>query len=221
MGELDYWIEMAGQDGFVNVSQDSSPYRFSGNESFCDIFGDLGSLPVRLDEPDQSNFQSNTIDEGDFYRATQKEISVPTTQPANPVPSEYIPGAPNARSDKTCEDEPTEQLASRLGRLRIAEDGHLRYYGATSNLHMIENGLVSCFQPTIRTVSTHGQEALKRAGLEWRGDEEYENHITKLFFAWHNTFQCLVHEPVYYDHRNRYKSDLRAAYYSPTLENAM
>jgi hypothetical protein len=118
-------------------------------------------------------------------------------------------------------DDPTEQLTSRLGRLQIAEDGRLRYYGATSNLHMIRNGLSSCVRPNIRSTFIHGESALARAGFHWESNPEYEEHLTNLFFAWHNSFLGAVDRDVYEQQREVYLSGQTTSYFSPTLENAM
>ncbi|OQV08552.1 Fungal Zn2-Cys6 binuclear cluster domain-containing protein [Cladophialophora immunda] len=132
----------------------------------------------------------------------------------------------NGSSDNTmyshhAENDPTEQLVSRFGRLRIAEDGFRRYYGATSNLHLTQSPLVYCFQPTIRMISSHGETELAHAGLQWKRDSAYEDHLTNLFFAWHNSFLNIVNETMYYHHRALYRSGVSTAYFSPTLENAV
>ncbi|KAH0841184.1 fungal specific transcription factor [Fonsecaea pedrosoi] len=125
------------------------------------------------------------------------------------------------RDSQRIENDATEQLISRFGRLRLAEDGLRRYYGATSNLHLTQNPLVYCFQPNIRTIASHGETDLARAGLQWKSDPTYEEHLTKLFFAWHNSLLNIVNETMYYHHRALYRAGVPTAYFSPTLENAV
>lgn len=115
----------------------------------------------------------------------------------------------------------TLQLASRLGQFQIAEDGQLRYYGATSNLHMIKHGLFSLFETSIRRVREHGDTALRQSGLEWAGDVAYEEHLTKLYFAWHNPLLSEVNQQVYLEGKNAHEAGHDTPYYSPTLANAM
>lgn len=115
----------------------------------------------------------------------------------------------------------TKQLTSRLGRLQIAEDGQARYYGATSNLHILHSGFNSLVQPNIRTVVTHGKSAIAQAGLQWQGDELYENHLINLFFSWHNALMYVVDRAVFFRERQRYKQGYNTDLYSPALENAV
>ncbi|EHY53079.1 hypothetical protein HRR83_006080 [Exophiala dermatitidis] len=115
----------------------------------------------------------------------------------------------------------TKQLTSRLGRLQIAEDGLPRYYGATSNLHILHSGPNSLVQPNIRHVLTHGDAAISQAGLVWQGDLAYENHLTNLFFSWHNTLMHVLDKSIFLRARRQFKQGQMTDLYSPALENAV
>lgn len=119
------------------------------------------------------------------------------------------------------EDEVTRQLSSRLGRLQIAEDGQLRYFGATSNLHILHNGPSSLSQPYIRTTESHGKNAIVQANLEWLEDRDYEELLVELFFAWHNPFMNVVDKRCYYQARQLYAAGNSTPFYSLCLYNAM
>jgi hypothetical protein len=218
---MDYWIEMTGRDGFVDIGTDLSP---CGETGFDQVF-DWGAIntatPLSVDEGGPSSFTFDSIGLSTNSKTGSTVHDASITRKKNPLEAQEKVAC--SEDDSVLpDDEPTEQLASRLGRLRIAEDGHLRYYGATSNLHMLRSSQFSCFQPTIRTILGHGEAALRRSGLYWDSDPEYEDHLTALFFAWHNTFLGIVNEEVYYSQRELYRSGATAtAYYSPTLENAM
>ncbi|KIW35020.1 uncharacterized protein PV07_01747 [Cladophialophora immunda] len=220
---VDYWIEIAGQEGFAEASDE------------LDLL-DLATIDTAHLSP-ISNADLPKDTRGGFRQDNPDYTTVSTAHDIDPLfshePDAFSvsndPDRPNARQTganeaDSCQvrvDEPTEQLASRLGCLRIAEDGHLRYYGATSNLHLIRNGFQHCFQPSIRTIRTHGQDALGRAGLHWPPDPRYEDHLTTLFFTWHNTFLGVVDEAAYYHHRQLYRAGNTTIYFSPTLENAI
>jgi hypothetical protein len=118
-------------------------------------------------------------------------------------------------------DNVTSQITSRLGRLQIAEDGQRRYYGATSNLHLLHSGPRSLIQPNIRNVMTHGDAAIAQAGLQWDGDAAYENHLISLFFSWHNALMYVVDKATFLRERQQFRSGHSTDYYSPALENAV
>ena len=118
-------------------------------------------------------------------------------------------------------DDVTRQLTSRLGRLQIAEDGQPRYFGATSNLHILHSGPQSLCQPNIRNVYTHGDAAIAQAGLQWQEDSSYEDNLIKLFFSWHNALMYVVDEEIFLRERKRYKVGQTSDLYSPALANAV
>lgn len=115
----------------------------------------------------------------------------------------------------------TKQLTSRLGRLQITQGGHSRYYGATSNLHILHSGFNSLVQPNIRNVFVHGDAAIIQAGLEWPADPSYEDHLISLFFSWHNTLMHVVDRDIFLEERRRYRERISTDLYSPALENAV
>jgi len=118
-------------------------------------------------------------------------------------------------------DDVTRQITSRLGRLQIAEDGQPRYYGATSNLHLLHSGPQSLCQPNIRNVVTHGDAAIAQAGLQWEEDLAYEDNLIHLFFSWHNALMYVVDKAIFFRERQRFRSGQHTDLYSPALENAV
>ncbi|KAH0846686.1 putative Fungal specific transcription factor [Fonsecaea pedrosoi] len=219
---VDYWIEIAGQEGFEEASDELDLLDLHTIDT-----AQLSLIPsADLSKDNRSEFRQENPDYTTVSPAQDIDPLFSNDPEAFSVLKDH--DRPNARQTTASEadscqvrDEPTEQLASRLGCLRIAEDGHLRYYGATSNLHLFRNGLQHCFQPSIRTIRTHGQDALERAGLHWSSDPRYEDHLTTLFFAWHNPFLGVVDEAAYYHYRQLYRAGNTTIYFSPTLENAI
>jgi hypothetical protein len=119
------------------------------------------------------------------------------------------------------EDDITHQLANRFGRLQMADDGHLRYFGPTSHLHMMPQELVSFYQPSACTLRDEGESAVDRAGLQWTPDPEYESHLTRLYFAWHNPWVNEVDQQIYRCEKEAYEAGRETPLYTPALNNAM
>jgi hypothetical protein len=119
------------------------------------------------------------------------------------------------------EDELTQRLSSRLGQLKVTENGQLRYYGVTSNLHMTGDGLLSLFQPNVRTARSEGEAAVTQAGLVWEEDVQYEQHLFDLYFAWHDPFLQETPRELFFSEKTIYKNGTDSSFYSPALENAM
>lgn len=115
----------------------------------------------------------------------------------------------------------TRRLSSRLGRLQITEDHQARYFGATSSLHILHNGPDALSQPVIRTIKEHGSSAIVQAGLEWPGDERYEDHLIDLFFAWHNPLMNVVDPAAFFCAKKLHQQGQETLLYSPFLVNAM
>lgn len=118
-------------------------------------------------------------------------------------------------------DDVARQITTRLGRLQIAEDGQPRYYGATSNLHLLHSGTRSLIQPNIRNIATHGDAAIAQASLQWKEDPTYENLLIRLFFSWHNALMYVVDRTTFLRERQRFHSGQSTDHYSPALENAV
>ncbi|PYH77042.1 hypothetical protein BO82DRAFT_345728 [Aspergillus uvarum CBS 121591] len=119
------------------------------------------------------------------------------------------------------EDEVTNQLSCRLGRLQVMHDGQLRYYGSTSNLNLL-NILVGVAPPCSTNAQKGAHESLKSAELDVPVDETFEQHLLKLYFTWQDPCLHVVDEQVFWRSRaqNLY-DDLDTPYYSDTLVNAM
>lgn len=81
----------------------------------------------------------------------------------------------------------TKQLSDRLGSLiRCSADGQWRFYGATSNLH-----LVHYQHHTHKVTSKHDrlnriEASLNEAGVGHTIDEELTDHLASLYFTWQN-----------------------------------
>ncbi|KAH6869050.1 fungal-specific transcription factor domain-containing protein [Thelonectria olida] len=128
-----------------------------------------------------------------------------------------------ARAEDLEEDgDITSILSARMGSLRIAEDGQLRYYGPTSNLHIHRDGFQSLSRSTIRHVATDGHEALKRLGLDQELPISLEMYLAKLYFAWEDPAIHVVDEETFFSEKGRWALEEQTSpYYSETLNNAI
>lgn len=116
----------------------------------------------------------------------------------------------------------TNLISDRMGSLQIAEDGQLRFFGPTSNLHILHVGPFSLLNSNIRSVHRNESLILKAAGVDNHVEEELEDHLTKLYFTWENPNIPLVDERTYYQEKSRYRGLNQPSHrYSEVLNNAM
>ncbi|KAL2825533.1 fungal-specific transcription factor domain-containing protein [Aspergillus pseudoustus] len=119
-------------------------------------------------------------------------------------------------------DQGLDVLSERFGSLQLAEDGQMRFFGATSNLHILHVGLFPLNDSNIRSVYGEERGILRRTGLSEEIPEELENHLLRLYFCWENPNIPVVDEKVFYAERAKYRATGRSTHrYSETLNNAM
>lgn len=166
------------------------------------VDGDASLLQLNSHNNLLSTFQGQSSHPNSLHQAEKREDSHEQTLQAS-------------------EDDITHQLADRFGRLQMADDGHLRYFGATSHLHMMPQELVSFYRPSACTLRNEGESAVDQAGLQWTPDEEYESHLTRLYFAWHNPWVNEVDQQIYRCEKEVYDAGRETPLYTPALGNAM
>jgi hypothetical protein len=152
------------------------------------------------------------------------DLTLPLNADSPPSPrlTTYTPDTGGFRGDTTSPDNITNSLAARIGSLQIAEDGQLRYYGPTSNLHLYHNGLQSLSRSTIRHVATEGSEVLRRAGLDQKMPLAVEMHLAHLYFSWEDPAIHVVDEEFFFLEKQKWiAGNKNTPYYSETLNNAM
>jgi hypothetical protein len=120
------------------------------------------------------------------------------------------------------EDILLDQLSGRIGSLQIAEDGQLRFYGATSNLHILHNGPLSLSRSNYRSLSEQGLSLLVGAGVGHYVDPKIEDHLLKLYFTWEEPSIHVVDEAIFWRERTNCRASGEfSALYSEVLTNAM
>ncbi|KAK4860918.1 hypothetical protein LT330_004649 [Penicillium expansum] len=121
------------------------------------------------------------------------------------------------------ENDVIEQLSHRIGTLKIAGDGHLRFYGATSNLNLVDVSATQQRQrPDARTVRHDGQDILNHLRVGQPVDQALEDHLVELYFTWQNPSTYIVDKGMFITARNKWRNELDdTPFYSEVLTNAM
>ncbi|KAL4761567.1 transcription factor domain-containing protein [Aspergillus foveolatus] len=116
-----------------------------------------------------------------------------------------------------------EQISHRIGTLKIAGDGHLRFFGATSNLNLVDVSATQQRQrPDARTVRHDGQDILNHLRVGQSVDQALEDHLLELYFTWQNCSTYVVDKDMYYTARQKWREEFDdTPFYSEVLTNAM
>lgn len=137
------------------------------------------------------------------------------------LPTEYTARDPEVQTQNG-DDEVIDQLSARMGAFKIAEDGQLRYFGATSNLHIVHNGVSSLARPPGQSMRIEGEKALSRAGVDQIFSPEVERYLEELYFKWEDPAIHVVDEEMYFLEKDKYNTGVDGSpFYSETLKNAM
>ncbi|KAI5195077.1 hypothetical protein E4T39_08358 [Aureobasidium subglaciale] len=164
-----------------------------------------------------------------FLTEPSADMSLPLVPPREHSPVHQIVQVPNEQEDNTSNSgdeenaELVNQLSARLGSLRLAPDGKLRYFGTASNLHLIENQNRSSENLMLRAPSrVNIQRLLEVADLSQTVDLQLEEHLLRLFFTWHNPSSYIVDEEVFYMARQSwFNTGVQNSYYNDVLKDAM
>lgn len=116
-----------------------------------------------------------------------------------------------------------DQISHRIGTLKIAGDGHLRFYGATSNLNLVDVSATQQRQrPDARTVRHDGQDILNHLRVGQPVDQGLEDHLVELYFTWQNPTTYVVDKEMYMIARSKWRNEYDdTPFYSEVLTNAM
>lgn len=146
------------------------------------------------------------------------DLGVSGTDPSN-LHQDNVAGdeLPSADAD----DEFTNQLSWRLGRLQLTQDGQLRYFGSTSNLTLLD-ALVGVNFSSSSNTQKDTREILENANLNVDVDEVLEQHLLELYFAWQNPSLYLVDYELFWKTRQQDSHDsMASSYCSRPLVDAM
>lgn len=143
----------------------------SGLNNLLDPPADMSSGPSFIDMPHQAQQSSDTL-------GSKANDDVST--------------------DDEDHDEVTGQLSDRLGTLLASKNGDWRFYGATSNLHLVKGRSLwevagkNYAQPEGRTSSR-----LELFRVAHPVDADLTRHLIKLYFAWHNASLHVVDQELF------------------------
>jgi hypothetical protein len=156
------------------------------------------------------------------YALASDSFMIDPTSGANQQGNELHNDQPGSTStsDDEAEIDIVPRLAARLGGLRPAEDGRLRYYGAASNHHFLGN---SSFRPSgldVQEMQRSAAIALKNAQLDQEVPSSLQDHFIKLFFTWHNPCHTTVDRAMFATMLAQ-SPDIQTEYCSPSLIAAM
>jgi hypothetical protein len=119
-------------------------------------------------------------------------------------------------------DNVINEIAQRLGSLQVSEDGELRYFGATSNMTLLDDDSHVGGWPEVDTFRDRGQNLIDSAGLGHSVDSTLQEHLTNLYFTWQDPTFHVVDRGLYKQAQARYERDhVHNTFYSETLVNTM
>lgn len=128
----------------------------------------------------------------------------------------------SVRSDEEECDDMVQQISDRMGSLQLSEDGELRYFGATSNLTLLDDSTHGHQWNDPDTLRARGQALLDAAGLGRQVDNQLQEHLINLYFSWQDPSFHVVDRDFYERERRRYQAGRDdSTFYSEALTNAM
>ncbi|KAH9205705.1 putative nitrogen assimilation transcription factor nit-4 [Leptodontidium sp. 2 PMI_412] len=118
-------------------------------------------------------------------------------------------------------DEVISQISERMGSLQVTEDGEFRYFGATSNLNLLDEVLQQNHFET-EPIRSRGREREDNARLSQHVDSALIAHLISLYFAWQDPAFHVVDRRMYEEKRKLYESGTDdSTFYSETLTHSM
>ncbi|KAI0145003.1 fungal-specific transcription factor domain-containing protein [Pestalotiopsis sp. NC0098] len=98
----------------------------------------------------------------------------------------------------------TKQLSDRLGSLiRCSVDGQWRFYGATSNLHLVHYQHHTHKAPKQHERLNRIETSMEEAGVGHAVDEKLIDHLVSLYFTWQNPSLHVVDQSEFEKARKR------------------
>jgi hypothetical protein len=190
-------------------------------ESLDTIYANLPGGPGGPGAPGMAGMPLNTNLSPDSY-----QIGMGMVQQTGILPGQLLnEGEQESESgeEDEAENDVIEQLSYRIGTLKIAGDGHLRFYGATSNLNLVDVSATQQRQrPDARTVRHDGQDILNHLRVGQPVDQALEDHLVELYFTWQNPSTYVVDKDMYMTARSKWRNEFDdTPFYSEVLTNAM
>ncbi|KAG4441939.1 hypothetical protein IFR05_002558 [Cadophora sp. M221] len=226
---FEYDMSTTIQNPFTSLFESGQMDQFIPElEDFTDIFPNQFSSTYDLAYPRAGDTAAAAFEhptQGQTADDSLPQISALTDDLKTEWFSESHRGAADILAEpqtKNDTDDIMDQLSARIGSFQIAEDGQLRYFGATSNLHILQDGLSSVSRSVNRSVYTKKEIVLSRAGLDRKVDPEFRRHLEDLYFQWEDPAIHVVDKEMYFQAQGAYISEnIETPFYSETLMNAI
>lgn len=111
------------------------------------------------------------------------------------------------------------RLSDTQGSLRNFADGDLRYFGAGSNVALLDSELPF---DDVNTLNRRGTKMIEEAGLRQIIEPKLVNHFVDLYFAWQDSSFHVVDRDAYERQRDEYAANPnKSRSYSEALTNIM
>lgn len=142
----------------------------------------------------------------------------PLSHDTEDLPSSSI--AVDIDTPKDSTEELVDKLSERVGSLQIGPEGHVRYYGPTSNFNLVK-------MPTMDAPSAHlsakseAADCFRKLGLDKSVPSDLQDHLINLYFTWHDPALHVVDRTIFESARITSSQNKTATFYSEALSNAM
>ncbi|KAJ5172857.1 hypothetical protein N7492_005450 [Penicillium capsulatum] len=209
---------LAGDDKALSSSVDIEPSRRTPSQRSTLPDSLDPSVKSQLVEDKKSATDTSGTQLDDSAVSESSQLLLPLEPPGHDLDR---PQPADLDLSEESDDEVTTQLSCRLGKIQFTQDGQLRYFGSTSNLHLLDV-LVSVTLPAPKIAQKETQEILDNARLNADIDEAFEKHLIELYFTWQDPSLHLVDYDQFWRSRAQHNYDgLVSPYYSRSLADAM
>ncbi|ETS78545.1 hypothetical protein PFICI_10607 [Pestalotiopsis fici W106-1] len=200
----------------INRAKDPVDVAFPGlpsqNWTWNDLRGDIFDTQAAPEDPNLQPYNHSVSGSIPSPHTGASPLAIKTPQPET---------SSTADSATDVVDALVEQLSDRMGSLQIGPGGNVRYFGPTSDFHLVQ--MPPSDNLTIhRSVRNDGQEYLERLGLHKDVDDSLRKHLTDLYFTWQNPTMCVVDRKMYEEAMVQWQEQKQdTPYFSEALENAI
>lgn len=143
-----------------------------------------------------------------------------TVRPLTEQPQSISPSSKNTRRDSASTEALVDELSERVGSLQIGPEGHIRYYGPTSNFNLVKMPSLDAFSQHI-TARHDSNDCLKHLGLDKEIPLGLQDHLINLYFTWQDPAMHVVDRTIFETARDAFDDSRDTPYYSEALYNAM
>jgi hypothetical protein len=200
-----------------------SPTSIPFNASIADV-GGQGEGAMSFSSWSQDYFDDSTTPDWLWAGLLAPEMEIPgdPTQLATSWNTTIAPNHDDSQQHDDADPDIVNQIAARFGSLQLAPDGKLRYFGTPANAHVLNSNRLWTPSTAQRTLKSDGARLLRSAELDLEVEKDFEEHLTKVFFSWHNSCHPVVDEAMYWSSKNqRGDTEESSGFASEVLTNAM